>query len=178
MVPTFFQAIKVSQQKPLHARLVLSLVTLIFQPPHSTFCNSAVVVVHLILSSSSVLPCVPPSCLLASFLPLHLYYPLNNSLCIEVCVCSFCSQSPEGVSLEALVVGRTCFFVRVPYPSLCFLPFLCFQEILLCDTVWDSSHPKYEMLPIDMRRPHVCLLLMCISDDLYPFLSLSCCWWQ
>lgn len=73
----------------------------------------------------------PSLCLLASFITLHLYYALNNSLCIESCVCSFCFQSPKGVSLEALLAGRTCFFVRVLHPSLCFLLFLCFPEIPL-----------------------------------------------
>lgn len=136
IVQTFLWTITVSQEKLLHARLVLSLVTLLFQSPYSTFCNSLLFFYFISFCPPPPYFAVPPSCLLASFLPLHLYYPLNNSLCIESCVCSFCSQSPKGVSLEAPVAGRTCFFLRVLHPSLCFLPFLCFQEILLLSFLW------------------------------------------
>lgn len=111
IVQTFLWTITVSQEKLLHARLVLSLVTLLFQSPYSTFCNSLLFFYFISFCPPPPYFAVPPSCLLASFLPLHLYYPLNNSLCIESCVCSFCSQSPKGVSLEAPVAGRTCFFL-------------------------------------------------------------------
>lgn len=117
---------------------------------------SALVLLHLILSSSSsAFSCVP---LPASWHPfsLSICIILNNSLCIESCVCSFCSQSPEGVSLEALVGGRTCFFVRGPHPSLCVLQFRRSCYYLFCDTVWDYSHPKFELPP-----NYMCLMCIC-----------------
>lgn len=97
----------------------------------------------------------PPFCLLASFLPLHLYYLLNNSLYIELCACSFCSQSPEGVSLEAPVAGRTCFFLASAPSLFVFCHSSAFRRFcysLFCDTVWDYSHPKFELLPNNMPR--------------------------
>lgn len=105
-------------------------------------------------------PCPSPS-LSASFLPLHLYYPLNNSLCIKLYFCFFPPFPHEGTSLEALVPGRTS-FVAVLHPSLCFLPFLCCQEILLPsllgDAARDYSPPTFDLLPKDTVCVCACLL--------------------
>lgn len=177
MVQTFFQTTMVSQQKLLNARLVLSLVTLLFQPPYSTFCNSplcftsshSVLLLHIFLCR--------PSCLLASFLPLHLYYPLNNSLCIESVL--FVPNPLKVWALKHRLPAGLVFSCKCPIPLFVFCHFSAFRRScyrLFCGTMWDYSHPKFELLPNDMC--HACLLPMCISDYLYPFLPLTFCWWQ
>lgn len=118
---------------------------------------SALVLLHLILSSSSSeFSCVP--------LPAS-WHPFSLSICIILWIIPsvssrvsvlFCSQSPEGVSLEAPVGGTTCFFVQGPHPSLCVLPFRRSCYYLFCDTVWDYSHPKFELPP-----NYMCLMCIC-----------------
>lgn len=119
-------------------------------------------------------PCTSSS-FSASVLLLHLYYPLNNSLCIKF---FFFSPSflipwrykPWSTSSWQLIL------CQCSVPSLCFLPSLCCQEILLPsllgDAVQDYSAPTFDLLPKAMRC--VCVSLVdYLPDHLYPSLSLS-----
>lgn len=119
----------------------------------------------LYLLHISLLPhCTLCSCSASSLLPL-LNHPLNNSFCIESHLFSFFSPI-EGTSLRAGVPGRTC-FTPVLYFSICFLPFLCSQELLLlfssrrlharlqCSHVWSAA------------KRHVCLF-----PHFWPFVSI------
>ena len=57
----------------------------------------------------------------ASSLPLHLYYPLNNSLCVESdfrCLPPTLHHPAQAGASEDQVHGSAC-FPPVPYPSLC-----------------------------------------------------------
>ena len=134
-----------------------------FATLRSCFTSSHSVLLLLLCTSRC-----PPSCLLASFLPLHLYYPLNNSLCIGSCVCSFCSQFPEGVSLEA-IASRT-FFMWAPHPSLCFLSFLCFQEILLPWLLWNSVGLQSSWIWAGAKRHVLCVSVAYVYIWLFAYI--------
>lgn len=131
LIQTFLHTTTVSHQKLLHARL-LSLCYSSHPTAHFATLCSCFTSSHSVLLLLRIFLC-PPSCLLASFLPLHLYYPLNNSLCIELCVCSFLFSIPWRCEPWSTGWRQDLFFcARAPSLSLC----SAIQELLLLSLLW------------------------------------------